>query len=528
MWQRPLRTSLGCRRRTLWARSGRDETRNAPTGPVSLARTRLVVHDAVRMAAIDGLLALVELQKASGLELATGEVPATLVGTARRALSMPALTPATFDALIEEVLDPQQRARLRGQITVELVYRSKRSDRPFNVTAQSTGEGTVLRFVAADGLAPSGMPAPVTAASTGGPTSRRASALESLVADALDRGASDVILSEGRSPRLRFGGQLENEDGPVTTAPEIEDFLAAHMTSATRSRFDETGSADLACTLDSGGELRRFRANLFRHHGGLCLALRAIRDRIPTFEELGLPRSFAALGALHDGMVLLNGPAGSGKSTTLAALVGEINRTRAAHVITLEDPIEYLHSPRQSLIHQREIGAHVDGFGSGLRAALRESPDVILVGEMRDLETISLALTAAETGHLVLSTLHSGAGAMAIDRIIDVFPEVQQAQVRTQLASVLRAIVTQRLLPAREPGQRVPAVEVLRGSYAVAAQIREGKTHQLATQIQLGKDDGMIPLERSLVDLVRAGRITRETALAAARSPEELQRWLLE
>jgi twitching motility protein PilT len=325
---------------------------------------------------------------------------------------------------------------------------------------------------------------------------------------------------------VRFGGELENEDGPIITARDLETFLAAHMTPAIRARFDETGSADLACTLDRAGEPRRFRANLFRHQGGLCLALRSIRDRIPTFDELGLPRSFAALGALLDGMVLLNGPAGSGKSTTLAALVGEINRTRAAHVITLEDPIEYLHAPRQSLIHQREIGAHVESFSSGLRAALRESPDVILVGEMRDLETISLALTAAETGHLVFSTLHSGTAAMAIDRIIDVFPDGQQAQVRTQLASVLRAVVTQRLLPAREAGQRVPAVEVLRGSYAIAAQIREGKTHQLATQIQLGRDDGMIPLERSLVDLVRAGRITRETALAAARSPEELQRWL--
>jgi twitching motility protein PilT len=226
--------------------------------------------------------------------------------------------------------------------------------------------------------------------------------------------------------------------------------------------------------------------------------------------------------------VLANGPAGSGKSTTLAALVGEINRTRAAHVITLEDPIEYLHSPVRSLVHQREVGLHVESFSSGLRAALRESPDVILVGEMRDLETISLALTAAETGHLVLSTLHSGTGAMAIDRIIDVFPDAQQMQVRIQLASVLRAVVTQRLLPTRQPGERVPAVEVLRANYAIGALIRDSKTHQLATQLQLGRDDGMIALERSLVDLVRTGRITRETALVAARSPEDLQRWLKE
>jgi len=467
------------------------------------------------MPAIDGLLALVEMQKASGLVLVTGEVPALLVGGATRPLSMPALAPAMFDALIDEVLHPEQRERLREQATVELVYRSARNNTAFNVTAQSTGERTVLRLVVAALASPSTSKAV-----------RRPASLESLVVAALDRGASDIILSEGRSPRLRFAGQLESEDGPVTTAQDIETFLAAHMTSETRARFDETGSADLACTLDTAEEPRRFRANLFRHQSGLCLTLRPIRDRIPTLEELGLPRSLAALGTLLDGLVLLNGPAGSGKSTTLAALVGEINRTRATHVITLEDPIEYLHTPQRSLIHQREVGSHVESFSSGLRAALRESPDVILVGEMRDLETISLALTAAETGHLVLSTLHSGTGAMAIDRIIDVFPDAQQAQVRIQLASVLRAVVTQRLLPAQEPGERVPAVEVLRASYAIAAQIRERKTHQLATQIQLGQDEGMIPLERSLVELVRTGRITRETALAAARSPEELQRWL--
>jgi len=467
------------------------------------------------MPAIDGLLALVEMQKASGLVLVTGEVPALLVGDATRPLSMPALAPAMFDALIDEVLDPEQRERLREQATVELVYRSARNNTAFNVTAQSTGERTVLRLVVAALASPSTSKAV-----------RRPASLESLVVAALDRGASDIILSEGRSPRLRFAGQLESEDGPVTTAQDIETFLAAHMTSETRARFDETGSADLACTLDTAEEPRRFRANLFRHQSGLCLTLRPIRDRIPTLEELGLPRSLAALGTLLDGLVLLNGPAGSGKSTTLAALVGEINRTRATHVITLEDPIEYLHSPQRSLIHQREVGSHVESFSSGLRAALRESPDVILVGEMRDLETISLALTAAETGHLVLSTLHSGTGAMAIDRIIDVFPDAQQAQVRIQLASVLRAVVTQRLLPAKEPGKRVPAVEVLRASYAIAAQIRESKTHQLVTQIQLAQDEGMIPLERSLVDLVRTGRITRETALAAARSPEDLQRWL--
>ena len=480
------------------------------------------------MAAIDGLLGLIEMQRASGLVLATGEVPALLVGGSTRSLSMPPLEPALFRTLIDEVLGPEEQDRLREHAVVELVYRSARNDKSFHVTAESNGERTMLRFVMAGALAsPSSISAPARPPKAAGSALPGGAArLASRVIDALDRGASDIILSEGRSPRVRFAGQLEDEGGPATTAQEIEAFLAAHMTAETRARFDEAGSTDLACTLDAAGESRRFRANLFRHQGGLCLTLRPIRDRVPTLEELGLPRSLATLGALLDGMVLLNGPAGSGKSTTLAALVGEINRTRAAHVITLEDPIEYLHTPQRSLIHQREVGVHVESFSTGLRAALRESPDVILVGEMRDLETIALALTAAETGHLVLSTLHSGTGAMAIDRIIDVFPDVQQAQVRTQLAAVLRAVVTQRLLPTRVSGERVPAVEVLRASYAVAALIREGKSHQLATQIQLGQDEGMIPFERSLVDLVRSGRIARESARAAARSPEELERWL--
>jgi len=459
-----------------------------------------------RMAAIDGLLALIDVKRAGGLELVTGEVPALLVDGGTRPLSMPALSRETFAALLDEVLDPEQRARLGPEAAVDGVYRSKRNDRSFAVSARSSGDRTVLRFV-----------------TTTVPAAGDAPDLVSLVSDALARGTSDVILSEGRAPRLRFAGDLRDAGGPPTTARDIEALVAAHMTAETRARFEATGSADLACTLDGG---RRFRANLFRHQSGIGLTLRPIRERIPTLDELGLPRSLAALGALPDGIVLLNGPAGSGKSTTLGALVGEINRTRAAHVITLEDPIEYLHAPARSVIHQREVGTHVESFSAGLRAALRESPDVILVGEMRDLETISLALTAAETGHLVLSTLHSGTGAMAIDRIIDVFPDAQQMQVRIQLATVLRAVVTQRLLPSTVPGERVPAVEVLRGTYGVATQIRDGKTHQLATQMQLGKDDGMIPLERSLVDLVRAGRITRETALGAARSPEELERWL--
>jgi twitching motility protein PilT len=227
-------------------------------------------------------------------------------------------------------------------------------------------------------------------------------------------------------------------------------------------------------------------------------------------------------------MVLVVGTTGSGKSTTLAAVVELVNRNQARHVITLEDPIEFVYQPRRCLIHQREVGTHVESFATGLRAALRECPDLILVGEMRDRETVALALTAAETGHLVLSTLHSGSASMAIDRIVDIFPEHQQAQIRLQVAGSLRAVVTQRLLEGVQPGTRYPALEILMVNYAVGALIREGKTHQLATQIQTGRDDGMVALDASLLDLVRAGRIDRETAVANARDPVELQRRLRE
>jgi twitching motility protein PilT len=219
----------------------------------------------------------------------------------------------------------------------------------------------------------------------------------------------------------------------------------------------------------------------------------------------------------------MTGPTGSGKSTTLAVLLEHINRTRARHVITLEDPIEYIYARKRSIVHQREVGIHVDSFATGLRAALRESPDVILVGEMRDLDTIGAAITAAETGHLVLSTLHSGSATMAIDRIVDVFPEYQQSQIRTQLADVLRAVVTQRLIPSTNPRKRVPAVEILRVNYAIANLIREHKNHQITSQIQTGREDGMVPMDRSLAELVRGGKISREVAMRSSNDPRHLK-----
>jgi twitching motility protein PilT len=268
--------------------------------------------------------------------------------------------------------------------------------------------------------------------------------------------------------------------------------------------------------------------NVFSQAHGLAVALRPINRHAPSFAELNLPDSIGGLVSTSGGLVLVVGPTGSGKSSTLAAMLEMVNRTLARHVITLEDPIEFVYQPRRCLIHQREVGTHVESFSAGLRAALRECPDIILVGEMRDRETVSMALTAAETGHLVLSTLHSGSAPMAIDRIVDIFPEHQQGQIRQQVAGSLRAVMTQQLLPGARKNTRYPAIELLTVNYAVGALIREGKTHQLASQIQTGREDGMVAFESSLFELIRTGKITRDVAVAAARDPAELQRRLRE
>ena len=253
---------------------------------------------------------------------------------------------------------------------------------------------------------------------------------------------------------------------------------------------------------------RRFRANLFRHERGLALALRSIWTEVPTLEQLHLPDSLSELTRHRTGLVLVAGATGAGKSTTLSALLEQVNRTRPCHIVTLEDPIEYLYPRRRAVVHQREVGRHVDSFASGLRAALRENPDIILLGEMRDPETIRLALTAAETGHLVLSTLHSGNAVMAIERIVDVFSENEKLLVRAQLANVLRQVVAQQLVPAAGGGL-LPALEILTVTHAVAAQTREGRTHMLGTQMEIGSEQGMIPMHRALADLARSGQITR-------------------
>ncbi|MDQ3296260.1 MAG: PilT/PilU family type 4a pilus ATPase [Myxococcota bacterium] len=328
---------------------------------------------------------------------------------------------------------------------------------------------------------------------------RLAHLLGDAVAIAREREASDVLLSTGQVPRLRRDGRVE----PLELS--IDDGELAACVLALGSNTDH--SLELAGT--------RLRVNAFDHLGGYAIAARLIRDRVPTLAELGLPPELASVIDHRDGLVLVCGSTGSGKSTTLAALIDLLDQRRAAHVITLEDPIEYRFAPRRCLIHQRELGTHIPTFAAGLKAALREAPDVILLGELRDQETIAAALTAAETGHLVLATLHAPNAAGAIDRMIDAFPDGQQRQVRWQLAAVLRTVITQYLLPCKDGG-RAPAVEVVPVTTAVANIMRKGDLHTLPTAIQSGRDAGMIPLERSLAKLLDSGMVSPQVVKKVA------------
>jgi twitching motility protein PilT len=352
--------------------------------------------------------------------------------------------------------------------------------------------------------------------------------LEALLIDMAQRGASDLLIVAGAPPIFRIGGRLARTTEAALGTDDVQGLFAHLLTSRVRERLENDGAADFSLRLgrpSSEDDRRawRFRVNVHRQRGTLAAAIRALPTEVPTIQELRLPASFAELVKPQRGLVLVCGPTGSGKSTTLAALVGEINRTEARHIITIEDPIEYEHRNGKSIIEQVEVGRDAPSFNSALRASLRQDPDVILVGEMRDLETVATALTAAETGHLILSTLHTSDAAQAIHRIVDVFPPAQQTQIKQQLALSLNAIVVQHLVPRADNKGRTVAVEVLLANYAVRNHIRNEKLQNLATEITLGKRHGMISLEDSLSSLVREGLISQEEARVRSSRPDELE-----
>jgi twitching motility protein PilT len=326
--------------------------------------------------------------------------------------------------------------------------------------------------------------------------------------------ASDLHLSAGESPMLRIHGEMVRVDVPPLTREEAHRLIFDIMNDGQRRTYQEKLEADFAFALD---DTLRFRVNAFVQNRGEGAVLRTIPTKIPKFDELGLPQVLRNLCEEEKGLVLVTGPTGSGKSTTLAAMIDLINETTSGHILTLEDPIEFVHQSKKSLVNQREVGTQTHSFNNALRSALREDPDVILVGELRDLETISLALTAAETGHLVFGTVHTSSAPKTVDRLIDVFPSVQQAQVRTMLSESLLGVCTQMLLP-KIGGGRAAALELLVATPAVRNLIREGKTHQIPSAMQVGGKVGMQTMEAAVMDLIQKKLVSVEDA--RARMPD--------
>ena len=341
--------------------------------------------------------------------------------------------------------------------------------------------------------------------------------INKLLEYSLDSGASDLHLSVGSVPMVRINGTMKPLDMDPLLEDDMESIIPQVMDEDQIQVFQEKKEIDFSASLDGKG---RFRVNFFNQVKGLAGVFRTIPEVVKDSEELGIPPVLMNLALLNRGLVLLTGPTGSGKSTTLAAMVDHINIKRKCHIITIEDPVEYYHYTKESLINQRELGANTHSFANAMRAALREDPDVILVGEMRDLETISLALTAAETGHLVLSTLHTSSAVKTIDRIIDIFPPGQKGQIRSMLSESLEAVIAQKLLPTKDGKSRVPACEVMIATTAIRNLIREDRIYQIPSIIQSGGVEGMQSLDQDLQRLVTQGSIERKTAKGIAENPK--------
>ena len=327
-------------------------------------------------------------------------------------------------------------------------------------------------------------------------------------------GASDLHVTSGSAPYMRIHGDMVKLNYRNVSAETCHSLIFEILTEKQKELFTENWDLDLSYPLAGVG---RFRVNVFMQRNGISSVFRLIPETIKTIHELDLPEQLAGLIDASEGLILVTGPTGSGKSTTLASLIHTINEKQQAHIITIEDPIEFVHENRRCLISQRELASHTKSFGAALRAALREDPDIILVGEMRDLETISLAITAAETGHLVFATLHTNSAIKTIDRVIDVFPEGQQAQIRVMLSESLRGVVAQALLPRPDHQGRVPVVEILVNVPAVANLIREGKTHQIASVMQTGRAHGMVTFEGAIHDLIQKNLISKEDGISFLR-----------
>ena len=467
------------------------------------------------------LLQLLNHREAAELRLRGGHSPQLVVGNRASRVALPAVSVEWLRSEVATLLGSDRMDALGRTGLVGFAY-SLEGAGSFDVLVSGTREEPLLS------VRPQIDRTTMTIDPGGGMSSPEAGlvpppALRSALMLAASEGASDVHLGDGDPPMIRVSGLLRPLVGAEVEGLPIRPLVEAMITSVGRRRLADGAAVDFSFSVHGVG---RFRANAYRAVRGYNLAIRMLPDEIPSLQDLSLPSSLAQLTEFPNGLVLFTGPTGSGKSATMAALVAHLNKTRPIHIITLEDPIEFVHERQQAVVRQREVGVHVASFAEGLRDALREDPDVILVGEMRDLETISLALTAAETGHLVFSTLHSNRAANTIDRIVDVFPEHRQAQVRLQLSEALRAVVAQRLLPRADVSARIPALEVLRVNHAVAHNIREGRAHQIPSIMQTHREEGMWVLERHLAALVRKGLLAEATARAHATDLHLLETYL--
>ncbi|MDQ7825849.1 MAG: type IV pilus twitching motility protein PilT [Candidatus Eremiobacteraeota bacterium] len=349
-------------------------------------------------------------------------------------------------------------------------------------------------------------------------------AIDEVLEVAVKKNASDIHFMAGHSPSIRVNGEIQKLDEIQPLSPErINAMMESLLSEEQVNRFRKSNELD--CSYNIPG-ISRFRANFHQSREGIGMSFRIISSTIPTPEELGLTESMTALASLHNGLVLVTGPTGCGKTTTIACLLELINQQLKGHILTVEDPIEFIFEPKKCIITQREVGIHTQTFANAIKYGMRQDPDVILIGEMRDLETISMALTAAETGHLVFATLHTNDAAKTIDRIVDVFPPYQQQQIRIQLATTLRVVICQVLIPKLDGKGRIASRELLIVNNPVSALIREGKTHQIYNAIEMGLRAGMMPMDRSLANLVRKGEVSMEEAMAKSNNLQQFESYL--
>jgi twitching motility protein PilT len=474
------------------------------------------------VARLDRFLQALAENKAQGLVLAPGRPASLLLDAGPRAVTRDPLASAQILSLVREVVPPADQDRLNAAVAATFQYASPSGPVSLEVIPENDGPRVVIRPDAAGSSArpaaastppAASGPRPVSASVSGPDPSAARAMLESLLRLTVETKASDLHLRTGEQPILRRDGELLRHEGQVLDGETVDAMLVSVMSTTEQSGFREQGDADWAYEVAG---VARFRCNAAQERRGPMGVFRVIPSQILTAEELGLSPEVQRLCQLTKGLVLVTGPTGSGKSTTLAGMVDLINRTRTDHILTIEDPIEFVHAPKKCVITQRQVGLHTRSFKNALRAALREDPDIIMVGEMRDLETISIAIETAETGHLVFGTLHTTTAASTIDRVIDQFPVDRQSQVRVMLAESLKGVIAQ-VLCRRIGGGRVAAKEILLSIPAVSNLIREGKTFQIPSIMQTNRKTGMVQLNDALLELVEQKQVEpREAYLRAA------------